>query len=153
MFIGITAFNIRALDRRSSSNRTLSANNPLTYFERVQMISLNLIEEASIETQRFSFTPFPIEEPTLLPDFIPLSIPCFTTVREEWNRDKVKILLGLGYRVIVVREDLKKQISSSTIRKRISDGDPTWEQLVTPTTRRLVASLGIGERLRGLRET
>ena len=43
------------------------------------MISEALVAQG-IRREVFSFIPFPIEKPAKLPQFLPVSIPCFTTI-------------------------------------------------------------------------
>jgi len=147
LLIGITSFDIRHLHNDQGSHRTLAMNNPLTYFERTDMIRRTLVDDASIPEWRFSFTPFPIEQPELLPDFVPTSVPCFTTVRERWNRDKLVILLRLGYSVVVLKDDPDKKISGSAIREMMILGDSTWTHSVAPATESFLEEHRIVKRL------
>lgn len=147
LIIGITSYNIHGLVKVDAApHRYIINNNPLTYFERVQMIT-SALTEAGIDKCSFSFSPFPIETPEILPDFIPVSYPCFTTIREEWNRDKIKSLESIGYQVIVLKEELDKEIEGTKIRNMIISNDEHWKLLVPPATIRTVETLGIKTRL------
>lgn len=96
------------------------------------MIIRAALSEDGFDLSRVTFTPFPIESPTKLTQFVPKEIHCFTTIREEWNKEKVELLTSLGYTVTVLYSDLNKTISGSNIRRQIREGDPSWKQQVPP---------------------
>ena len=147
LWIGITKFDITpsALNPLGAP-REQPANNPLTYFERVQIITAAL-EEAGIDRTTFAFIPFPIETPLSLPAFLPTTIPCFTTICEEWNRRKIVVLRDAGYDVRILWER-EKTISGSAIRAAILANDPSWRTLVPPSVARELEALNIAARLR-----
>ena len=147
LIIGITSYNIHELVKMAEApHRFSSYNNPLTYYERTEMITLALIE-AGIDRSTFSFSPFPIETPEILPDFIPISFPCFTTIREEWNRKKIKRLQDIGYEVIILKEELHKEIEGTKVRQMIMNNDDSWKKLVPNATIQTVEKLQIRKRL------
>lgn len=147
VFIGITAFDIRNLGETASApHRSQLRENPLTYFERTQMIRDALVE-ASIQVDRFSFSPFPIETPSILPDFVPVAVPCLTTIRETWNREKIETLRRVGYEVIVLWERMEPKIAASTIRSMIVADDPSWKKLVPEATAGHIRRLALHQRL------
>jgi len=148
LIIGITSFNIRELIKVDAApHRFYNQNNPFTYFERTEMITDALVE-AGIDKCSFSFSPFPIETPEILPDFIPTDIPCFTTIREEWNRNKIESLKKVGYEVIILKEELTKEIEGTKIRNLIINNDDSWKTLVPNATIRIVEKLQIQNRLK-----
>jgi nicotinamide mononucleotide adenylyltransferase len=118
LWIGITKFDIAPTEASPlGRDRERPENNPLTYFERVSIISAALID-AGIDRSSFGFVPFPIETPKRLSGFMPISIPCFTTICEEWNKEKIRVLRALGYEVKVLWERERKmllEVSSATI--------------------------------------
>src|SRR5438045_3217769 len=76
LWIGITSYNIRKLYLMDAApHRAQRAANPLTYFERVQIITEMLID-AGLARSEFACTPFPIEQPEELPSFLSTTIPC-----------------------------------------------------------------------------
>jgi len=132
VWIGIAQFNIRNLaETQVAQHRSLAANNPFTYRQRVAMIS-GALDEARIDHARFAFVPFPIETPELLGDFFDLSIPVFTTVYDEWNEHKIKALQGLGAHVVVLWKRDYKEFEGAKIRGLIKSGDPGWRTMVPP---------------------
>src|SRR5437763_1227629 len=96
LWIGLTQFDIRNLAPSPALHRQMAVNNPLTFAERVEMITDALVM-SGIDRDEFGFVPFPIENWQRLPDFLPLAVPCFTTICDEWNEEKIRRLEGIGY--------------------------------------------------------
>lgn len=117
----------------SSVGREKPENNPLTFFERITIVSEALIEKG-INRTRFGFVPFPIETPVRLSYFMPTSIPCYTTICEQWNEDKIAVLKTQGYEVVVLYSEQPKEIIGSVIRKDIVEGGNSWKAMVPPAT-------------------
>lgn len=148
LWIGITKFDIDHLNPLGRHRERPEAN-PLTFFERIQIIT-EALSESGVPPAEFRFLPFPIEETTALPRFLPTTIPCFTTICEDWNREKVRLLETCGYRVLVLWEREPKEISGSLIREDIARGGTNWIDIVPRATVRAVETLGLQKRLRGL---
>lgn len=97
LFIGITQINPHNLSGNQTSHRYKQQNNPLTYFERVRCI------QAFIEYNKLKnciITPFPIEEPNTLHNFLQKNVMCYTTIIDDWNIEKINLLTSLGYEVV-----------------------------------------------------
>jgi nicotinamide-nucleotide adenylyltransferase len=151
LWVGITKFDVAPDDERPlASHRERPENNPFTYFERITMIAEALVD-AGVSRNSFGFIPFPIETPRRLPEFMPTSIPCFTTICEPWNHEKIKVLRACGYDVRVLWER-QKTISSSTIRDDIAIGGRDWKKMVPPAVALRIERLNIRERLLRLRQ-
>jgi nicotinamide mononucleotide adenylyltransferase len=148
LWIGITKYDIDHLNPLGRHRERPEAN-PLTYFERIQIIKEALVD-AGIHPAEFSFVPFPIENPTLLTRFLPNNIPCFTTICEDWNREKIQLLKDYGYTVLVLWEREPKKISGSRIREDIAAGGTMWRDLVPAATARAVKKLALAARIRSL---
>ena len=121
-------------------HRNTAESNPLTYFDRVRLITaaLNGVE---IGASRFSFTPFPIETPDKLTEFVPLNVPCYTTHFNEWNERKIALLKEIGYSVALLRvskPDSIRVATGSEIRKMIRAKDDRWRGFVPPEVARLI---------------
>jgi nicotinamide mononucleotide adenylyltransferase len=153
LWIGITKFDIAPIEGNPlARDRERPENNPFTFFERMSMIMESLVD-AGVKKDAFGFVPFPIETFHKLPDFMPLNIPCFTTICEAWNREKIRVLSTLGYEVVVLWEKESKTISGAEVRAGIIAGDDRWEAMVPAATRRWIRILNIRERLLELRRT
>src|SRR6266566_4336317 len=153
LWIGITMPDITPLHLNPLGRyRERPDANPLTYFERTQIIREALCE-SGIHPLAFNFVPFPIESPGSLQNYLPLEVPCLTTVCETWNREKIVVLEKLGYRVLVLFERENKQITGLDIRNRIIDEDSSWQAMVPPATARGIIKLDLRSRLLRLRTT
>lgn len=142
LYIGLTA-----LDRdRDGSGREATAQNPLTYWERVEMWRAVLAELP--DGARHVIGPFPIERPDLLPDYVPRSCICATTVRDAWNSEKVRRLRAAGYDVDVLFTDYDKQLSGTDVRKLIATGSSDWLGLVPAGVADFLRRIDIERRLR-----
>lgn len=152
LWIGITQYDIEELKKcQTSPNRSSLTANPLTYIERVKIIT-DALKDAKVDKSRFAFVPFPIDEPDKLYQFVDKNTVCYTTVREEWNRAKVERLIASGYDVHVLWENLgDKKISSTLIRDYLISGDESWKAMVQPSTIENLLSLGICERLQSIK--
>jgi nicotinamide mononucleotide adenylyltransferase len=151
LWIGITKYDITQSEFTPLGRpRERPENNPLSYFERINIISESLTA-AGMEPGNFGFVPFPIETPERLPGFMPITIPCLTTVCEEWNREKIKILRSYGYTVSVLWERSQKLVSGGVIRENIINGGSEWKSMVPAATARAVGLLELRQRLIRLR--
>lgn len=140
LWIGITKYNRRqCLDENSTSNHREDLDaNPYTYSQRLLMIKQSLISNG-IDRSEFEFIPFPIENPSMLCEFIEPSTICFTTVREKWNLKKINLLKKSGYKVEVLWEDYSEKIfSGSKIRPLILEGDTSWRSMVPPDVANII---------------
>lgn len=147
LWVGITQYNIRLLQGSPSDpHRELPQDNPLTYFERVELISSALLD-AGLQRDEFGLLPFPIEAPDQLSDFLPIDIPVFTTIYDEWNRHKINLLRDAGYTVIVLWERDHKQFKGSDVRNGILQDNHTWIDLVPTATVRAVYKHKLRDRL------
>jgi nicotinamide mononucleotide adenylyltransferase len=151
LWIGITKYDVTPSEFTPLGRpRERPENNPLTYFERISIIAEALVD-AGIAKGSFAFVPFPIETPQRLPEFMPTSVPCFTTVCEDWNKEKIHILRGYGYTVNVLWERTKKLVSGGEIRADIIKGGTAWRSMVPAATARALDTLNIHDRLIKLR--
>jgi len=152
LWIGISRYDIREdLPSPQAQHRKEKFSNPLTYFERLEIISEMLLDEG-IDQNSFGYIPFPIDQPKKLPDFLPIHIPCFTTICEDWNHHKIRQLQEVGYTVIVLWEELKKEIDGCQIRDMIYNNVKNWQQMVPPATIKAVNKLRLNQRLKKLKD-
>jgi cytidyltransferase-like protein len=149
LWIGITKFDTTPSGLNPLGRlRERPENNPLTFFERIAIISATL-EEVGIERDTFGFIPFPIEEPQKLGIFLPKHIPIYTTICEDWNREKIDLLTSAGYDVRVLWERAKVT-SGSKVREQLIAADPEWKKSVPAATARYIEALGLADRLRAI---
>lgn len=149
LWVGITKYDITSEHLNPlGRHRERPESNPLTYFERLNIIHAALID-SGISPAEFAFVPFPIETPVALPLFLPTHVICFTTICEEWNREKIRVLKDCGYTVEVLWER-SKTISGAVIRESIAKGTDDWTRLVPPATVGAVNHLALRARLQKL---
>lgn len=148
LWIGITQYDLEDLAAGSAEeHRSQRSANPLTYLERVQCISASL-QEVGVPVEEYGFTPFPIDEPLKLTQFVSTKVLCFTTICEPWNRVKIKRLQGMGYEVNVLWERSVKRYSGTEIRQLIADGSDAWHEMVPPGVVKVIQDLSLTARLR-----
>lgn len=152
LWVGITQYDIHnLLESPQDPHREESFHNPLTFYERVEMLT-NALLNNGLELSEFDIIPFPIEKPDCLADFLPTYIPIFTTICDEWNRYKIDILRDKGYKVLVLWEESIKAIDGVSIRKFICDGNETWKQMVPQSTIDIIEKYHIRDRIIYLKE-
>ncbi len=132
LWVGITHYDLLQKNEcEIAPHRSEASANPLTYYERAFLLSKMLLAEGIPESS-FGFTPFPIDEPSHLWQFLPTTVTCFTTIYEPWNKHKIKILEDLGYTVHVLweRKLEEKAFSGRKIRDSIRQGNTDWEAAI-----------------------
>jgi cytidyltransferase-like protein len=152
LHVGITQPVIRRLVRvqvNEALHRAQPQSNPLTYFERVETVAAAL-SDIGLTPERYRIQPFPIEEPDQLPDFLPLTIPVFTTTYDEWNVSKIQTLERVGYEVVNLWSEDRKEVEGHHVRAMIRKGDPRWREYVPPGVADLLEEFDLAGRLRAL---
>lgn len=133
LIIGIAQPNAPYLDDCvADPHRALPEDNPLTYVERCAAIE-KMLTGVGVSRDRYSFSHFPIDRPSELPQHVPTSVVCFTTIRDDWNKKKIEILKENGYDVRVLWDKSNEVgISGTDIRRRIRSSDSVWKNSVHP---------------------
>lgn len=146
--VGITQPNVGQLtDCPEDPHRSEERSNPLSYEERCVAITNMLVAEG-VQTERFSFVRFPIEDPLVLTQYIDVSVLCFTTIRDEWNVVKVDRLKSLGYDVHVLWDRRGQAgIQGTEIRRKIAEQDNSWRVAVHPAVIAYMERYGILDRI------
>ncbi len=139
-------------DEHADPKRSDPAANPLTYYERYVMVRA-VMEEAGIESSRFSVVPFPINLPELYRYYVPLDALFFLSIYDEWGKRKLEYFTSLGLKIHVLREVSKDQkgLSATDIRRRMARNEP-WQELVPPSVARLMKKWDIPSRLGKIRQ-
>jgi cytidyltransferase-like protein len=152
LFVGITQFVLHKLvqvQSQAAVHRAQPDSNPLTYFERLRIVDA-VMSSIDVGRDRYSVLPFPIEEPSELHEFLPTSVPVFTTTYDAWNRDKIDTLEGCGYRVINLWTRSEKAVIGHEIRTLMRSGSEAWRDSVPKAVAHLLDDFGVAERLRKL---
>lgn len=150
LFVGLTQPDLEELRwTPSAEHRVNPVDNPLTYYERLRLITASLMDEG-LSGDFFTMVPFPIETPTKLGSYLPNDVTCYTTVYEEWNLRKIALLEEYGYPVEVLWTREEKAVNGSVVRQQILEGSSTWMDLVPNAAIPLIQEFGLRERLVGL---
>ena len=134
----------------ANPHRSVPLSNPLTYFERFQMITGALLE-AGLERRDFDIVPFPINYPDLIFNYVPKDAKYYMTLYDAWSLEKKQTLSALGCDVDVLwtRTNAEKLVSGTEVRNLIIAGK-AWEHLVPGFVREYVAAHRIDLRLRSM---
>jgi len=138
-------------DEPADPHRSGLAANPLTYYERYQLVRAALTE-AGFCMEDFSVVPLPINSPENYKYYVPMEAVFFLSIYDDWGRQKKKYFESLRLNVHVLWEVKpgEKGISGSDVRRRMADGLP-WEHLVPGSVAQLLKEWKIQQRLRSMR--
>ena len=130
--------------------RSLPRANPLTYFERYQLVRATL-SEAGVPEGNFSIVPLPINLPERYRHYVPLDAVFLLSICDDWGRRKQDLFQEQGLRTHLLWEvpTEEKGLSADDIRHRMAVDQP-WEHLVPPAVARLLTTWQIPRRLAAL---
>jgi nicotinamide mononucleotide adenylyltransferase len=151
LMVGITNPDpLRTKMEASNPERGSIAANPLTYFERYELVRTAL-EESGIPSSDFSIVPLPINLPELYHYYVPLTAVFFLTIYDDWGRRKLTYFQSLGLKTHILWEVTpdQKGLSASEIRQRMILGE-RWEHLVPKGVAGLLKQWKIQKRLKGM---
>lgn len=132
LWIGLTQIFQPGPVAMDGTGREQAASNPLTFRERSELVEAAL-GASGIGPERFRVTPFPIETPERLREFVPAGSVCFTTLVNDWNDEKVRRLNANGFPTEILglsRPDNMRVTSGTEIRRLLRANDPTWARFV-----------------------
>ena len=132
----------------ANPHRSTSLANPLTYFERFQMINVAMVE-AGVKRNEFDVVPFPINYPELIFNYAPRSAKYYMTIYDEWSREKQLSLQNLGCNIEVMwtRTNSEKVTSGSEVRDCILH-NKAWDHLAPKSVYNYIIQNEIDERIR-----
>ena len=124
------------------------SSNPLTYFERFEMIRDCLID-FKVPREAFDIIPFPIERPEYLRQYLPKDAVCFLSICDEKTKRDEEVLRSMGYAAEVLwrRNESEKGITGTQVRQRIL-ADEKWNDLVPKSVYEYIISNGIDNRIK-----
>ncbi len=151
LYIGIT--NPDPLHTKSSVNdinRGTKSANPLTYYERVQMLR-GALAEFKVPEYEYEIIPFPIDTPEYISHYTPKDATYFMGICDEWDEEKYKILVGLGLDVEILwrRMGQEKGITGSWVRSCIAT-DHEWAHMVPKSVYRYLTENELDKRVKRL---
>jgi nicotinamide mononucleotide adenylyltransferase len=134
----------------ANPHRSEAISNPLTFYERFQMIRGSMLE-SGIALDEFDIVPFPINYPELLFNYVPRDAKYYMTIYDEWSFEKKASLESLGCSIEVMwqRTNDEKIASGTEVRNLIIAKEP-WEHLVPKFVYQYVTKNHIDERLQAI---
>ena len=131
-----------------SPHRSLLSSNPFTFFERFEMIK-NSLDSFCIDKEKFDIIPLPVNNPMLIPYYVPRGTLVLLAIHEEWDMKKKRIFQRLGYnvRVIIDKPKNKKITTGQEIREKMLKNKP-WSYLVPTPVCKLVDNDELNKRLK-----
>lgn len=134
-------------DESADPQRSTALANPLTYYERYQLVR-GALAESGVQLADFSIVPLPISEPERYRYYVPLDAIFFLSIYDDWGRRKKQYFESLGLETHVLWEitPAEKGISGTDVRQRLMDGEP-WHHLVPASVAMLLEKWNIAKRL------
>ena len=134
----------------SDPTRDTALANPLTYYERMIMVT-EALKELGVESNEFSVVPFPVNFPDMYKYYVPMDALFFLTIYDSWGRRKLDYFHSLGLNTHIIREVPREQkgISASDIRFYLMEGK-SWDHLVPNSTASLLKEWNIADRMKHL---
>lgn len=151
LVVGITNPDPAAIEEETADkNRSTPCANPLTYYERHQLIRAALVE-SGVAIKAFTIVPLPISMPDRYRHYVPLDAVFFLSIYDDWGRRKKQYFesLGLNVHVLWEVEHRDKGLSGSAIREKMAQGQ-FWEDTVPISVAELLKAWGIPARLRSI---
>ena len=135
---------------QADTNRSDPLSNPLTFYERYQLIRSALVE-SGVGLADFSIVPLPISDPDRYGHYVPLDAVFFLSIYDDWGRRKKSYFESIGLTTYVLRDVhiTKKGISATEVRNHLMKGEP-WQHLVPASVASLIERWNIAERLRDI---
>ena len=92
LFIGLTnPDTLHTRDSVNDENRSAKSANPLTYYERYEMIR-GAMREFKVPDSEYDILPFPINCPEYILQYVPKDATFYLGICDEWDEEKYKIL-------------------------------------------------------------
>ncbi len=116
ILIGITNPDAEHREQHPSSrHRHLAESNPLSLWQRRQLIEAALIEDGLAKSS-WDIVAFPLDQSERWPALVPLGTPQLVRVFSEWEREKVRRFEMAGYPTLVIEGDPAERLSASDVR-------------------------------------
>lgn len=99
----------------SSRHRHLAESNPLSLWQRRQLIEAALTQDG-IAKSSWNIVAFPLEKSEQWPALVPRGTPQLVRVFSQWEREKVCRFEMAGYPTLVIEGDPATRLSASDVR-------------------------------------
>lgn len=152
LYIGITHSDIAAFAATSSLDEhgVVRRDNPMTYFERFEMIEKALLD-FGVRREEFEIIPFPISQPDLILQYAPKDATYYMSICSEWDEEQYQILCRLGLTVEILWKKTPETagITGTQIRELIAENEE-WRQHVPKTVSEYIEANEIDKRIKKL---
>lgn len=149
LFIGITRpDNTFSAASPLDVHGTTKRDNPMTYYERYEMIQ-GALAEFGVKREEYEIVPFPINRPEYILQYVPGDAVHYMGIYDEWGEERAHILQNLGVKVEILWRKSKadRGVVSTEVRNCIERGKE-WRQLVPKSVYEYIISHGIDKRIR-----
>lgn len=151
LFIGLTnPDTVHTRDSVNDENRGTRAGNPLTYYERYEMIR-GAMAEFKVPENSYDIIPFPISTPECILQYAPKEAVYYMGICNEWDEEKHKILRSLGLNVEILwrKTGMDSGVTGSWVRSLIAT-DQEWAHLVPKSVYAYLTKKGLDARVKRL---
>lgn len=153
LYIGITHPDIVAYAATSplDVNGVTKRDNPLTYFERMEMIQ-GALRDFGVKRKEFEIVPFPISQPDLISQYAPKDATYYMSICTPWDEEKYRILQSQGLKTEILwrRNPEEMGVTGKTIRDLIRVNNSDWQQHVPRSVAEYIIGRGLDQRIREL---
>jgi|ERR1700674_129878 len=145
LYVGLTSYDrASSQEELTAPHRHLASSNPFTFFERLEMVRLALLE-ARVEERCFRIVPFPIQDCHRVTEFVPREACHFVTVYDAWGDAKCRRLEAAGLQVDVLWRRTHRLTSGTELRQKLMLGAPVTG-LVPPAVEQFLSRSLVGAR-------
>ena len=151
LYIGITnPDSLHTRDTIYDPNRSTKSANPLTYFERFEMIK-GAMAEFGVSESEYEIIPFPISFPEYILQYAQKDAIYYMGICNEWDEEKYRRLksLGLDISILWKKTPEERGITGSMVRNCIAT-DQEWAKYVPKSVYRYLTEYHLDERIRRL---
>ncbi len=151
LYIGITHPDIVAYAATSplDVNGVTKRDNPLTYFERMEMIQ-GALRDFGVKRKEFEIIPFPISQPDLITQYAPKEATYYMSLCTPWDEKKYHILQSQGLKTEILwrRNPEEMGVTGAVIRELIRANNVEWQQHVPRSVAEYMTAHGLEQRIR-----
>jgi nicotinamide mononucleotide adenylyltransferase len=152
LYIGITHSDLSYFKGTSELDihGSKEADNPLTYFERFEMIQ-EAMEDFGVKREEYEIIPFPVSRPELILQYAPQNATYYMSICSQWDEECNKILqnLGLATEILWRKDEGEIGITGTEVRELITM-EKEWEQYVPKTVAEYIKKHEIESRIQHL---
>ncbi len=152
LYIGITHSDISCFGGTSELDihGCREADNPLTYFERFEMIQ-GAMNDFGVKREEYEIIPFPVSRPELILQYAPGNATYYMSICSQWDEECNQILTDMGLTTEILWRKAEEEIgiTGTEIRELITM-EKEWQQYVPKTVAEYIDQHDIQSRIQHL---